>query len=119
MPGWFCCGAPLAEGVREGFGVGFVMSLAMATVGAAAALVMTAPERRRDLTYLVTLGMTPRQGKWMTVVEHVTPVALAAALGGAMGVGVAAIAEAGLDLSGYTGVRGDTRLHVDGALVPE
>ncbi len=88
----------------------FRYSVVLVTLYAAAAgsvgLMLASAARRRDLSYLRTLGLSTRQALSMTIVEQLPPVLSAAVVGAGLGVAVARLISPALDLSAFAGRAG-------------
>jgi putative ABC transport system permease protein len=106
-------GAPLVAGVGRGFRLAFWLTTFFAVVAAVAAFALTSKSRLRDLAYLRTLGLSSRQAVGVTIVEQLPPVLIAAAVGSALGVGMAVLFEPGIDLTAFTGPGLEAGLRID------
>lgn len=95
--------APLVSGVTTGFTLSQILAGIYAILAAIAALALTARARARDLGYLRTLGLSTGQSVWLTVIEQLPPVVIAAAAGTALGAGLVELIEPGIELSVFAG----------------
>jgi putative ABC transport system permease protein len=105
--------APLGALVATGYQLALVIAALYMALTIIGALVLSAARRSRDLAYLRTLGVTPRQALGLTIVEHAPPVLLALVPGVALGIGVAILCEPGLGLATFVGISGEVPLVVD------
>jgi putative ABC transport system permease protein len=95
--------APLIAGVGRGFSLAFWVASVFAMVAAVAAFALTSKSRLRDLAFLRTLGLTRRSAMRVTILEQLPPTLIVAAIGGALGTGMAVLFEPGIDLAAFTG----------------
>lgn len=96
-------GQPFVGDVTDLYRFGLALAGLYAAVVGIAALILSARSRARDLSYLRTLGMAPRQGLVMTLAEQLPPIVIAAIAGAALGIGMAYLVAPGLDLAAFTG----------------
>ncbi|MPZ53126.1 MAG: FtsX-like permease family protein [Acidimicrobiia bacterium] len=92
---------PLASGTTRAFAVasGYSALLVALTIGAS--LVMTARNRRRDLGYLRTLGMSSGQVRAGVALELAVPTVIGVLLGIVSGLAVASLTAPSLNLSAF------------------
>lgn len=95
--------SPLIAGAVRGFRIGVIVAAAYSALAVIVALSLTGRARARDLGYLRTLGLSPRQVLGLTVAEQALPVALALIVGTALGIGIIRLIEPGLDFTAFTG----------------
>lgn len=105
--------APLFTGVTHFFWATVLLASLYAAAAMIAVLALTTAGRRRDLSYLRTLGLSTRQAIGLTIIEQVLPVLLAGVLGAALGVGIARLIAPAIDLNVLAGPGGIVRLVVD------
>lgn len=96
-------GNPLALWVDRGLAVVFYLGITFAAVAAVSLLGLTAARRRRDLGFLRTLGLQPKQATAITALEQIPPVVLATLAGAATGAVVAGLLAPALDIGSFTG----------------
>lgn len=110
---------PMATGMRLVL-YGAMITAAVATIAALLLSVVTATARRIRLSAIVRiLGFTRRQRRALIIWEQ-APVALAALLGGAgLGVGLATLVHATIDLSPFTGGSAPPPLVIDWVAMAE
>jgi putative ABC transport system permease protein len=106
-------GSPLIAGVAAGFRISLLVAALYSALAVVVALVLTAAARARDLAFLRTLGLSSGQGLGILVLEQVPAVLVAVVAGIALGIGVAALVQPGLDLAAFTGATTPVVLHVD------
>jgi putative ABC transport system permease protein len=109
--------APLISGTARGFQIGVLLAAAYSTLAIVIALALTARTRARDLAFLRTLGLSEPQAIGLVAVELGPPIAVALAVGVAMGVGIARLIEPGIDLTAFTGPDVPVPLLVDWSTV--
>lgn len=95
--------APLVAGVGRGFSLAFWVAAAFAVVAVVAAFALTLKSRLRDLAFLRTLGLTHRDARRVATLEHLPPTLIVAAIGSALGAGMAVLFKPGIDLAAFTG----------------
>ncbi len=96
----------LADGVTNVFRYSVVLVTLFAAAAGSVALMLASAERRRDLSYLRTLGFSARQALSMTIVEQLPPLVSASVAGAGLGVAVAGLISRALDLSAFAGRAG-------------
>ena len=96
----------LAGGVTDVFRYSVVLVTLFAAAAGSVALMLASTERRRDLSYLRTLGLSSRQALGITVIEQLPPLISAAVAGAGLGVVVARLISPALDLSAFAGRAG-------------
>jgi putative ABC transport system permease protein len=104
--------APLGSAVADGFGIALTVSILYLVMTLVGAVIISAAGHTRDLAYLRTLGVSGRQARGLTAVEHLPPVLLALIPGIVLGVLVAQLVEPGLGLAEFQGAQG-LPLYVD------
>lgn len=103
---------PLQRSAERLFWASLAGAAGFALLAVLLTLVRAAPDRAALLARLRTMGLRPRQGVLLILVESV-PLALAAALGGALlGAGAVALLGPAVDLSTLVGTRVPTGLQV-------
>jgi putative ABC transport system permease protein len=95
--------APLVRAVGGGFAVAVPVCALYAMLAVAAAAVLDAAGRARDVASLRTLGLSGGQLRWLTALEHAPAVGVSLAVGTALGVAVALVCLPALDLDTFTG----------------
>lgn len=90
--------SPFVKGVLRAFQLTVVLAGLYAALAAVAALALTSRARARDFGYLRTLGLSTGQAVWLTIIEQLPPLIIAATLGSVLGVGIAQLVEPGLNL---------------------
>ncbi|WP_431898668.1 hypothetical protein [Nonomuraea sp. bgisy101] len=96
-------GSPLTGAVLDTLMIVTAALAVYCLVAVMLALVITAPARAGALSFLRTLGLSPRQARRLTVLE-ISPLILFTALAGlALGLGLPVALGPGMDLSAYTG----------------
>ncbi|GAA2748587.1 FtsX-like permease family protein [Amnibacterium kyonggiense] len=99
--------APLVAGTRQATLLAAGALALLAAVALSTAVLAGAPERRRTLALLRTLGM-PRQAGWWLLLADLLPLVLGGVVGGAaVGVLAAAVFDPVLSLAALTGGRAD------------
>ncbi len=96
----------LAGRVTTMFGYSVVLVTLFAATAGSVGLMLASAARRRDLSYLRTLGLSGRQAFGVTVVEQLPPVLSAAFVGAGLGLLVARLISPALDLSAFAGRAG-------------
>ena len=96
----------LAGGVADAFRYSVVLVTLFAAAAGSIALMLSGAERRRDLSYLRTLGLSARQAFGITIVEQLPPVLTSTILGSGLGVAIALLISPALDLSAFAGRSG-------------
>jgi uncharacterized membrane protein (DUF2068 family) len=110
-------GAPLVEGVENGFRATVVLATLYAVFAALAGIALTARERARDLGYLRTLGLSSRQSTVLTAIEQLPPAVLATGAGVALGYLLVWLVEPGLELGTFAGTTLPAEVLMDRALI--
>lgn len=95
--------SPLVAGAVSGFRWSIVIAALYSATAVIVALALTGRARARDLGYLRTLGLAPRQVLQLMLLEQVPPVVLALIVGTALGWGVTRLIEPGLNFTAFTG----------------
>ncbi|MEU7897538.1 hypothetical protein AB0B45_32365 [Nonomuraea sp. NPDC049152] len=96
-------GSPLTGTVLATLTIVTAALAAYSLVAVVLTLVITGPARAGALSFLRTLGLSPRQARRLTVLE-ISPMILITALAGlALGLGLPAALGPGMDLSSYAG----------------
>lgn len=95
--------APLIAGAVRGFRLGIAIAAIYSALAVVLGLTLTGKARARDLGYLRTLGLSPRQVLGLTVAEQAPPLVLALVLGTALGIAIIRLIEPGLDFTAFTG----------------
>jgi putative ABC transport system permease protein len=98
--------APFAHGLTGGFRLALLLAASCAALATMAAQVLSARGRARDLGYLRTIGMSPRQALGLTLVEQLPPAAIAVITGAGLGAAIAVLIEPGLDVRVFAGADG-------------
>jgi putative ABC transport system permease protein len=98
--------APFGSAVANFFGISLIVAVLFMGVTLVGAVILSAASRSRDLAYLRTLGVSSRQARELTAVEHAPPVLLALIPGVLLGIGVALLVEPGLGLADFVGEQG-------------
>ena len=93
----------LSNGVTNAFRYSVVLVTLFAAASGSVALMLASAERRRDLSYLRTLGLSARQALGITIVEQVPPLLSAAVAGAALGIAIARLVGPALNLSAFAG----------------
>jgi putative ABC transport system permease protein len=102
--------APLAQLAEFGYLCGLLIAGAFGVCGILISLSLAAPSRRRRLTLLRTLGLTPRQARAIALAETV-PLAVVTVIGGLLAAAaLPAVFGDSLNLSVFTGQPGATAL---------
>lgn len=96
----------LATGVTNAFRFSVVLVTLYAAAAGSVALMLSGAERRRDLSYLRTLGLSSRQALGIIIAEQLPPILSAAGAGAGLGVAIARLMSPALDLSAFTGRAG-------------
>ena len=96
-------GNPFALWVDRGLAVVFYLGVTFAMVAAVSLLAVTTARRRRDLGFLRTLGLHPKQATAITALEQIPPVVVATLAGAATGAVVARLLAPALDIDSFTG----------------
>ncbi|WP_327251152.1 hypothetical protein [Streptomyces sp. NBC_01244] len=103
---------PLQRSAERLFWASLAGAAGFALLAVLLTLVRAAPDRAALLARLRTMGLRPRQGIWLILVESV-PLALAAALGGALlAAGAVALLGPAVDLTTLVGTRVPAGLQV-------
>jgi putative ABC transport system permease protein len=105
--------APLVAGTIRGFRIGLGVAAVYSALAIVVALTLTERARARDLSFLRTLGLSNEQAVGLVAFELGPPVALAIAVGIALGIASARLIEPGLDLMAFTGPEVPVALLVD------
>lgn len=95
--------APLVRAVDNGLKIIFGLSLAFAMLAAVSSLALSTAARRRDFGYLRTLGLDSRQATGVTIVEQLPMLAVGAAVGSALGIGIILVLKPAFELDAFTG----------------
>jgi putative ABC transport system permease protein len=98
----------LSGGVNNAFRYSVLLVALYTAVAGSVALMLTSADRRRDLSYLRTLGLSTRQAFGITVVEQLPPVLTAVIAGAGLGCVIAWLIGPSLNLSAFTGRAGIT-----------
>jgi putative ABC transport system permease protein len=98
--------APFGAFIATAYGLALAVAATYMALAIVGALILSGVRRTRDLAYLRTLGVTPRQALALTVMEHAPPVVLALVPGVALGIGIALLCEPGLGLASFVGTSG-------------
>ncbi|MFD1722290.1 FtsX-like permease family protein, partial [Amnibacterium endophyticum] len=109
--------APIVAGTRRATLLAAGLLALLAGAALAATVLAGAPDRRRTLALLRTLGMRRRVGWWLLVADLVPLVLGGLAGGAAIGVVAAEVFDPALALSGLTGGRGDPPVGISGAVL--
>ena len=102
--------APLVGAVEQSHRVAVAVAAVLAALAAIAGMALTAKERARDLSYLRTVGLAPRQVVSLTIIEQLPPAILATGGGVALGLTLAWLTHPGLDLSPFAGIPAGLRV---------
>ena len=105
--------APFVTGVSRALQISIVVATVFAIVAALSALALTSRLRRRDLGRLRTVGSSPRQTLYLTLIEQLPPIAIASVVGTLLGIGIAVLFESGIELQPFTGSGLSPGLHLD------
>lgn len=95
--------APLISGVRVGFALSVILAVVFAALAVVTALALTAAARARDMGYLRTLGLSSTQATLITFLEQIPVTLFAILMGTGIGILLVRLAEPGLDLAVFTG----------------
>jgi putative ABC transport system permease protein len=104
--------APLTNGLLRLARTATAVLLALALLGLALGAAAGSPDRWLTLTRLRTLGLRPRETRWVAAGELLPPVAVAAIGGPLLGVLLAALTFGPLSLRSLTGQAADPALVV-------
>ncbi len=117
--GWLAAlrAEPLVAGVRLAVLLAAGLLAVLAAAALAAAVLAGAPDRRRTLGLLRTLGMRRRTGWWLLVADLLPLVAGGVLGGAAIGVVAAQVFDPALALAGLTGGREDPAVVVSGPVL--
>jgi len=117
--GWLAAlrAGPLVSGTRLATLLGACLLALLAMAALSAAVLAGAPDRRRTLGLLRTLGMRRRVGWWLLVAD-LLPLVLGGLLGGAViGIVAAEVFDPALGLAALTGGRADPPVVISGAVL--
>jgi ABC-type antimicrobial peptide transport system permease subunit len=92
--------------------VGLAAALAYAAIALSAALALSGSARAPETAHLRTLGLTPRDSVWLTIVEHGPTVVLAVAFGIVLGTATFGALRPGLGLGAIVGSDLDIPLQI-------
>ena len=95
--------APLARGLVDSFQLAVLCAALYSVVAMGAGMILTARARRRDLSYLRTLGMSSRQAFALVLLEQAPAALVASVFGVALGILTARLIAPGIDLAAFIG----------------
>ena len=95
--------SPLIAGAISGFRIGVGIAALYSVLAVVVALALTGRARARDVAYLRTLGLSPRQVLGLIAAEQAPPVVVALAVGTGLGVGIIRLIAPALDFTAFTG----------------
>ncbi|HET9015429.1 MAG TPA: FtsX-like permease family protein [Thermomicrobiaceae bacterium] len=95
--------SPLIAGAVSGFQIGVAVAALYSVLAVVVALALTGRARARDVAYLRTLGLSPRQVLGLIAAEQAPPVVVALVVGTALGVGIIRLIAPALDFTAFTG----------------
>jgi putative ABC transport system permease protein len=109
--------APLVAGTRTATVLAAALLALLAAFAAAAAVLAGAPDRRRTLGLLRTLGTRRRAGWWLLLADLLPLVVGGIAGGAVVGLACAAVVDPALALAALTGGRADPPVVLSGPVL--